>query len=198
MQEEQPRRKPRIPLSPEELYYFKQIKLLKELKKTEEFKASSFYKNVNRINIVLAAFLTYCLLSILVFCKWQTNYISSANIYYGDFDSEVQKYSISEIKIVTTDGELIPVKTSDLFQIPQPNEVLYVGRDLLFNKTLKVKLAYDDRSFWHLFTYPTFTICAFALCLGFFVYNVNKHLTVNGLITVLGLFILASLYFVLI
>lgn len=198
MQEEQPRRKPRIPLSPEELYYFKQIKILKELKKTEEFKASSFYKNVNRINIVLAAFLTYCLLSILVFCKWQTTYISSATIYYGDFDSEVQKYSISEIKIITTDGELIPVKTRDLFQIPQPNEVLYIGRDLLFNKILKVKLAYDDRSFWHLYTYPTFSVCLFALCLAIFVYNVNKHLTVNGLITVLGFFILASLYFVLI
>lgn len=198
MQEEQPRRKPRIPLSPEELYYFKKIKHLKELKKEQDFKASSFYKNVNRVNIVLAGFLAYCVFSILIYCKWQTAYILNATIYYGDFDSEKEKYTISEIKITTTDGELIPVKTTDLFQIPQQNEVLFIGRDFIFNKILKVKLAYDDRSFWHIYTYPLFTVCAFALCLGFFVYKVNMHLTVNGLLTVFGLFTLASLYFVLI
>jgi hypothetical protein len=38
MQEEQPRRKPRTPLSTEELFYVKQIKLLKELKRIEDFK----------------------------------------------------------------------------------------------------------------------------------------------------------------
>lgn len=198
MQEEQPRRKPRIPLSPEELYYFKKIKHLKELKKEEDFKASSFYKNINRVNIILTAFLAYCVFSILVFCNWQTSYILKATISYGEFDPTVQKYSISEIKITTTNGELITVKTSDLFQIPQKNEVLYIGRDFILKKIVKVKLEYDDRSFWHIYTYPLFTVCAFALCLGFFVYKVNKHLTVNGLITVFGLFILASLYFVLI
>jgi hypothetical protein len=198
MKEEQPRRKPRIPLSPEELYYFKKIKQLKELKNIEDFKASSFYKNINKINIFLAAFLTYCIFSILIFCKWQTACVLNATCFYGDFDSEIQKYSIAEIKITTTDGESIAVKTNDLFRIPQQNEALYIGRDIIFNKTLKVKLEYDDRSFWHLYTYPTFTVCLFALCLGFFVYKVNKHLSINGLLTVFGLFILASVYFVLI
>jgi hypothetical protein len=198
MKEEQPRRKPRIPLSPEELYYFKKIKHLKEIKKEEEFRASSFYKNINRVNIVLAAFLAYCVFSVLIFCNWQKAYILNATCYYGEFDSVKEKYTISEIKITTTNGLVIPVKTSDLFQIPQQNEVVYIGRDFIFNKILKVKLAYDDRSFWHIYTYPLFTVCAFALCLGFFVYKVNKHLSVNGLITVFGLFILASLYFVLI
>lgn len=198
MQEEQPRRKPRIPLSPEELYYFKQIKHLKELKQIEDFKKTSFYKIINRVNIILASFLSYCILSILICTHWQTSYILKAESSYGEFDPETKKPSITEIKLTTIDGEFIPVKASQLFERPKPNEVLYIGRDFIFNRVLKVKLANDDRSFWHIYTYPLFTVCVFALCLGFFVYKVNKHLTVNGLVTVFGLFILASLYFVLV
>lgn len=198
MQEEQPRRKPRIPLSPEELYYFKQIKHLKELKQIEDFKKTSFYKIINRVNIILASFLSYCILSILICTHWQTSYILKAESSYGEFDPETKKPSITEIKLTTIDGEFIPVKTNQLFERPKSNEVLYIGRDFIFNRVLKVKLANDDRSFWHIYTYPLFTVCVFALCLGFFVYKVNKHLTVNGLVTVFGLFILASLYFVLV
>ena len=36
MQEEQPKRKPRTPLSKEELFYVKEIKKLKELKRIED------------------------------------------------------------------------------------------------------------------------------------------------------------------
>ena len=35
MNEEQPRRKPRVPLSPEELYYFIKLKKLKQVEKVE-------------------------------------------------------------------------------------------------------------------------------------------------------------------
>ena len=41
-------------------------------------------------------------------------------------------------------------------------------------------------------------ITLFVLCMGFFVYKVNKHLSIAGLLTVFGLFSLASLYFILI
>ena len=68
MQEEQPKRKPRIPLSKEELFYVKEIKKLKELKRIADFKATKFYKVLNRVNIVLAGFLSYCVLSVLICC----------------------------------------------------------------------------------------------------------------------------------
>lgn len=196
MQEEQPRRKPRIPLSPEELYYFKKIKHLKALKQVEDFKVTPFYKITNLINSVLAGFLTYCVLSILVFCNWQQSHILKAESHYSEFDSETKKTSITEIKITTTEGEFIPVKTSQLFRAPKENEVLYIGRDFIFNKIMKVKLANNDRYFWHFYSYPSLTVCVFALCFGFFVYKINKHLSINGLLTVNVLFILASLYFV--
>lgn len=198
MQEEKSGRKPRIPLSPEELYYFKKIKQLKEIKKIEDFKATLFYKIINPINISLAGFLSYCLLSILVFCQWQTTYITKAECSYGEYDDVHQQRTISEIKINTTSGEYIPVKTRNLFREPKANEVLYIGRDFVFHKILKVRLEYDERSFWHIFTYPIFAICSFAIGLGLFIYKVNKHLSVNGLLTVFGLFAIASAYFILI
>ena len=198
MQEEKPGRKPRIPLSPEELYYFKKIKQLKENKKIEDFKATLFYKIINPINISLAGFLSYGFLSILVFCQWRTTYITKAECSYGEYDEVRKQRTVSEIKIYTTSGEYIPVKTRNLFREPKPNEVLYIGRDFIFHKILKVRLEYDERSFWHIFTYPIFAICSFAIGLGLFIYKVNKHLSVNGLLTVFGLFALAAAYFILI
>jgi hypothetical protein len=198
MQEEQPRRKPRTPLSTEELFYVKQIKLLKELKRIEDFKKTTFYKTFNRINIALVAFLSYCLLSILICCHWQKNYVSSIDCSYGEFNPSVNASAIKELQITAVDGLVVPIKTSEIYQLPKRFEVFYVGRDLLFNKIIKVKLGFDDRTFWHIYTYPSFILIVFALCLGFFIYKVNKHLSVNGLLTVFGLFFLASLYFVMI
>ena len=198
MQEEQPRRKPRIPLSSEELFYFKKLKNLKELKRIDDLKKTPFYKIINRINITLAAFLTYCLLSILICCNWQKAYVSSTMFYYGPFNEQVNAQSIIELQITTADGTFVPIKTSEIYQVPKKNDIFYIGRDFVFNKIIKAKLSFDDRTFWHLYTYPSFIVIVFALCLGFFIYKVNKHLSINGLLTVFGLFFLASLYFVMI
>lgn len=198
MQEEQPRRKPRIPLSPEELYYHKKLKELNEIKRVQDLKKTSFYKIINRVNIALVAFLSYCLLSILICCQWQKNYVSSVNCSYGAYNRSVNARSVTELQITAIDGLVLPIKTSEIYQLPKRFEGFYVGRDLLFNKIIKVKLGFDDRTFWHIYTYPSFTVIVFALCLGFFIYKVNKHLSVNGLLTVFGLFFLASLYFVMI
>lgn len=198
MQDEKPGRKPRIPLSPEELFYVKKIKELKEIKKVEDFKATFFYKFFNRMNIALAGFLSYCVLSILVFSQWQTATITYVKCSYDNFDREAQQQSISSIEIKTASGEFMPIRTSNLFIEPQEHQSVYIGRDFIFKKILKVKLQYDERTFWHIYTYPVFAICMFALGLGLFVYKVNKHLTVNGLLTVFGLFFLASIYFILV
>jgi hypothetical protein len=198
MQDEQPRRKPRVPLSAEEVFYVKQIKKLKELKKIEDFKQTLFYKLFNKINIILAGLVSYCILSILICSQWQSSNIEKLDVSYGEFDFEKQEQSISEVEIITSSGEYVPIKTSKLFLVPKIGDVIYIGKDYIFQKTLKVKLSNDNRAFWYLNTYPTFAICLFALSLSFFVYIVNKHLSINGLLTVFGLCSLASLYFILI
>jgi len=197
-QEQQPRRKNRIPLSSEELYYLKKIKELKNIKHIEDFKKTKFYKIINRINIIFACFLSYILFTILFFCHWQTATISKINCFYGDKDPKTHLRIVKEFTVTTTMGDVIPVKSSNLFRTPAEHETFFVGNDLLFQKILKVRLNDQYQYFWHVNTYPKLSLCIFSLSLGFFIYFANKHLTVNGLLTVFGLFTLTSLYFVIV
>ena len=196
MTEEQPRRKPRIPLSPTELYYFIELKKLKQAQKIESFKASFFYKLTNGINIGLAAVLTYCIISLLMLNYWQKTYVLNIISSYGETKPHNFQRTISELQIKTTSGEFVIIKTDDLFDLPTKNQEIYLGKDFLFGKIIKAKLAFDERPFWSLESYARFTVCIFALGMGFFIYQVNKHLTINGLLVTFGLFFLASAYFV--
>ncbi|MES2133988.1 MAG: hypothetical protein V4506_16675 [Bacteroidota bacterium] len=196
MTEEQPRRKPRIPLSPTELYYFIELKKLKQAQKIESFKASFFYKLTNGINIGLAAVLTYCIISLLMLNYWQKTYVLNIISSYGETKPHNFQRTISELQIKTTSGEFVIIKTDDLFDLPTKNQEIYLGKDFLFGKIIKAKLAFDERPFWSLESYARFTVCIFALAMGFFIYKVNKHLTINGLLVTFGLFFLASAYFV--
>lgn len=198
MSDEQFRRKPRTPLSPEELYYFVKLKKLKKLEKLEKFKASFFYKLFNWINITLAALVTYFILSILILNSWQQTHISQFETIRGDIKPENNLPTISNIQLQTTSGNDIIIKTDYLFEEPKNNQKIYIGKDYIFNKILKAKLSYDDRAFWSINAYASFSVCLCVLCIGIFIYKINKHLSVNGLLTVFGLFSLASLYFLLI
>ena len=60
MLEEKPKRKPRVPLSSEELFYYKKLKLLKEQRKIEDF------KNGESINAFLYVIKSVWLLGILL------------------------------------------------------------------------------------------------------------------------------------
>lgn len=198
MTEEQPRRKPRIPLSPTELYYFKELKKLRQAQKLETFKAGYFYKITNRVNIALAAFLTYGIISILTLNYWEKTHVASVMTSYGETRPDYPQRAIVELQVKTNSGESLVLKTNDLFDIPARNQEIYMGKDFLFHKTLKARLSFDERPFWCHETYARFTVCVFALAMGFFIYQVNKHLTVNGLLVTFGLFFLAAIYFILV
>jgi hypothetical protein len=195
---EQPRRKPRIHLSPEELFYVIELKKIKQLQKLEAFKATLFFKIINRLNIFFAAFLTYCILSILILSSWQKAYVSHAICKYDDYIPEMKQRTIGDIQLDLTSGEYIHIITSNLFHKPQANDVVFVGKDFLFRKTLKVKFETEDQVFFGVNSYADLTVCGFALLMGFFIYKVNKHYTINGLFITLSMFMLASFYFVLV
>ena len=71
MVEERPKRKQRIPLSSEELYYLKKLKVLNQIEKINAFKTSYFFKIFNFINICLCSVLAYYLFSVMFFCVWK-------------------------------------------------------------------------------------------------------------------------------
>lgn len=196
--QEQPRRKQRVPLSPEELFYVIELKKIKQAQKLEKFKATSFYKITNRFNIFLTGFLTYSIVSIFILSSWQKTYIMSAKCDYGSFNKALKKRTIAGIQLRTLSGEYLEIRTDDLYEIPKRLDEIYLGRDLLFKKPLKAKLANNEHIFWSVNSYASLTVCCFAMMIGFFIYKVNMHLTVNGLLMTTGLFSLASLYFILI
>ncbi len=192
---EQPARKPRVPLSKEELFYVIETKKLKQQQQLVFFKASVFYKIINCLNIALAAFLCYATLSILFFCTWSTDVIKVTTANYGDYNIETQTRQIINLQLTLVNENSIEIKPINLLKAPANNTVIFVGKDYLMGKIIKTKLANEQSVFWCTKTYPIFTVCCFALIMGFFIYLANRHLTYNGLLTALGLFTLASLYF---
>ncbi len=198
MIEEQPRRKQRVPLSPTELYYFKELKKLKQVQKIERFKRGNLYRFINRANIVLVSVLTYSLLSILILNHWHKSYILRVQNTYGAYDVETGKQPIAELKLSLISGDQIVLKTHNLFELPKQHQLIYIGKDYIFDKVIKAKLSYNEQSFWTMKSYGCLTIGIFALCMGFFIYKVDKHLTVNGLMVTFGLLLLSTCYFLLV
>lgn len=196
--QEQPRRKPRIPLTPEELFYVVELKKLRKQQNLKIFKASKFYKITNCFNVLLAAFLTYSVISNLILCYWQKAYVEKAVCTYGGYVPEAHKRTIGVVDLYLTNGSFVKVRTNDFFSEPQAYEMVYLGKDFLFNKVVKVQFLNASQAYWNENAIASTIVSCFALMIGFFVYLVNKHLTVNGLLTALGMFALASLYFILV
>lgn len=194
--EEQPKRKPRIPLSPEELFYFKQLKKLKEIERVDKFKSTRFYVFFNRCNIVLSAIVSYCILSILILTQWQSHTLSTVNCRIGEFDRETQTRAIHEVNALYDDYNQITLQTKGLKVCPNSKQIIYIGKDYIFGKIIKAKFTIASSTFWTIYSYAVLSVCFFAMGLSIFIYIVNKHLSVNGLLTVFGLLSLATMYFI--
>lgn len=192
---EQQKRKPRIPLSQEELFYYIQYKKIKQEEKLQLFKKTNFYKFFNTCNVILAALVTYNILSILLVCCWKENTIQSVSFNLGKTNLDKLQREISDLQIHTIDGELYHINTYDLYEVPKENEKILLGKDYIFRKVVKAKLSNNNNVFWTNTSYATLTISSFALFISFFVYRLNRHLTTNGLLTVFGLLFLSVIYY---
>ena len=192
---EQQKRKPRIPLSQEELFYYIQYKKLKQEEKLKLFKKTKFYKFFNTCNVVFAALVTYNILSILLVCSWEENSIQSVSFNYGKTNLVKLQREISDMQIHTIDGEQYHISTYNIYEVPKENEKILLGKDYIFRKVVKLKLQDNTNTYWTINSYATLTISGFALFISFFVYRLNRHLTTNGLLTVFGLLFLSVIYY---
>ena len=195
--QEQRKRKPRIPLTPEELFYVIELKKLKQAQKIAAFKASKFYNVLNKINIVLIALITYCALSILIASTWTTSTITAVEIHTSKYDPLVGKRAYTEIEISTSNNEHHYLKTDNLYTEPKTGNVLFLAKDFLFRKTVAMKFENCEEKFYPVFSYATLTLCFFVLAVSFFIYLVDRHLTSNGLLMCCGLASLTLLYYLL-
>lgn len=197
MAEEQPKRRQRTPLSAEELHYFIKLKQLKQTEKIENFKQSIFFKTFNISNVILSALLAYYIFSVLFGCAWQNDTIKHVSVSRsGAFNKDNGQRSIVEVNLETLEEGNFTIKTNLFFTEPLTEQSISIGKDVVFGKILKVKFSNDERFFWNINTYPSFSLSIMVILLGMFIYAVNKHLTVNGLLIAFGLFFLANLYFI--
>lgn len=194
--QEQPRRKPRIPLSPEELFYMLELRKLKQAQKLQSFKASSFYGFMNLLNIVLVALVTYCILSIVTLCIWEKTKVVQVKCSYERYSKDPSKTLISELEMYDVNDNHLSLKTSNLHQCPQKNDIIFLGKDVLFGKILKVCIGQNEDVYWTIFSYASISLNVFALLICFFIYKVNMHLTIHGLIMSCAILMVACLYFV--
>lgn len=196
--QEQPRRKPRIPLSPEELFYMLELRKLKQAQKLESFKASKFYKAMNLSNIVLVGLVTYSIVSIITLTVWQKTTVKQVQCRYESYSSVPSETLVKELEMYDVDGNYLQLKTRELHFCPNAKDVIFLGKDALFGKIVKVSLGTDDNIYWTIFSYASISLSVFAILISFFIYKVNMHLTIHGLIMSCALLMVASLYFVLI
>lgn len=194
--QEQPRRKPRIPLSPEELFYMLELRKLKQAQKLQSFKASTFYKLMNLANIVLVALVTYTILSIVTLCVWQKTEVVQVKCSYERYSKDPSKTLISELEMYDVNDNHLSLKTSNLHQCPQKNDNIFLGKDVFFGKILKVCIGQNEDSYWTIFSYAAISLSVFALLISFFIYKVNMHLTIHGLVMSFAILMVATLYFV--
>jgi hypothetical protein len=179
------------------LHYFIKLKQLKQTEKIENFKQSIFFKTFNISNVILSALLAYYIFSVLFGCAWQNDTIKHVSVSRsGAFNKDNGQRSIVEVNLETLEEGNFTIKTNLFFTEPLTEQSISIGKDVVFGKILKVKFSNDERFFWNINTYPSFSLSIMVILLGMFIYAVNKHLTVNGLLIAFGLFFLANLYFI--
>lgn len=194
---EQRKRKPRIPLTKEELFYVIELKKLKQAQKIAAFKASKFYNILNKINIALVALITYCALSVLIASSWTTSTIREVEIHTSKYNPEAGKRVYTEVEISTTNNEHHLLKSDNLYTEPKKGDLIFLAKDFLFRKTVALKFENCEEKFYPVFSYATLTLCFFVLAISIFIYLVDKHLTSNGLLMCCGLAALTLLYYLL-
>ena len=190
------RRKNRVPLSPEELYYFIQLKKLRKTQELQAFRRTKYYKNLNRVNVFFVFIISYIVFSAFFLCRWEKTHVLSLYTSYEPVSTGTDKRSISDVHLQTENGLDLSLKTSELYAVPKKDETVWIGRDFLFGKILKARLYIDGEEYFHIGVYPLFFVCLFVMFIVCFIYQLNMHLTKHGLVGITTLLGLAFIYII--
>lgn len=190
------RRKNRVPLSAEELFYFIQLKKLVKTEQLLKFKKTRFYKVMNLINIGLITIIAYMVFSGFLLSHWEKVEIASVDPVYGPYHIEKGANEIHQLNIVTNTGLHLSAVTEHLFELPKEHDSIWIGKDFVFGKPLKIKLAHLHKSCFLFEIYPILFVGFFVMGMVCLIYAFNQHLTKHGLIGIFILLILGFLYVV--
>jgi len=183
MPQENNKRPPRVPLSPEEVKEFIRFKKFKERAQIERFKKTRTYKILNAFNVICIVVYTEIIFAFLGTCSFTGHYIQSTNVYTGEETIGGKRiYSSAVFKMIN--GKEYDVSIRDTITLPAtPGKIytpakLFVGQDWILKKEIKIRMDqgekdyYIKRSFPLLFISILFGFVTFVL----FGYNMNQHL----------------------
>jgi hypothetical protein len=181
MVQETNKRQPRIPFTPDEVRDFIRLKRFRERAKIEKFRKTKTYKVLNALNVISIIIYTEIIFAFLGACNFSGHYVLSTT---GYFDEEIKggkrAYSTAVFKMIN--GKEYDVSVRDTFALPglpskeyKPAKI-YVGKDWLLQKEIKVRLEQGGKD---LFIRRSFPLLFISILWGFvtfaiFGYNLNQ------------------------
>jgi hypothetical protein len=183
MPQESNKRPPRIPLTPDEVKEFIRFKKFKERARIERFKKTRTYKILNAFNVISIIIYTEIIFAFLGSCNFAPHYILSTTVYTGD-EIIGGKRIFSSATFRMVNGKEYDVSIRDTVSLPNiPGKSytpakLYVGKDWILRKEIKVRLEMGEKDY---FIKRSFPLLFISILFGFvtfvlFGYNMNQHL----------------------
>ncbi len=169
------KRPPRIPFTPEEVSDFVKLKKYKERAKIEKFKRTKIYKVLNAFNVISIIIYTEIIFAFLGSCNFSGHYVQSSTGYFGE-ETKGGKRTNSAALLKMINGKEYDISIHDTCTLPANFSKVFVGKDWLLQKEVKVRFEMGDkdrfikRSFPLLFISILWGFVTFAI----FGYNLNQ------------------------
>jgi hypothetical protein len=140
------KKQPRVPLTTEQLKEVIVFKRNKQIRQIEKLKKTRRYKILNIFNII-----SVLIYSEIIFCMYgpaiytQTVCTRAAAEEYERATGDERE--IRFLNVWDANGEEYKLYVSDQIQVPLPNSVMYVGKDFLLQKVVKVVVSTSESEY---------------------------------------------------
>lgn len=136
----------RVPLTPEQLKEVITFKRNKQIKQIEKLKKTRRYKILNIFNII-----SVLIYSEMIFCMYGPAIYTQTVCTRATVD-EYERTSgdgrdIRFLKVWDEYNEEYKIFVSDQIQVPLPNSLMYLGKDFLFQKVVKVIVSTSESEY---------------------------------------------------
>lgn len=175
MTREANKRPRRIPRTSEEVNYFIKLRKKREFLELKKFKLSSTFKILNIFNVASLFIYLELIFCYLGPCHYQTHYTYQVNAHMGNQHQANGKTIISDIDLYSLDGIIYNLIIDDFIQVPPKFTSFKVGKDFLFQKSLKVVLNTSSKSFRIFSASPILFLSIFLSLVSLLVYHYNLN-----------------------
>ncbi len=136
----------RVPLTPEQLKEVITYKRNKQIIQIEKLKKTRRYKVLNVFNII-----SVLIYSEMIFCMYGPAIYTETKCSKAIVDeyerADGDEREIRFLKVWDEHNDEYKLYVSDQIQVPLPNSLMYLGKDFLFQKVVKVAVSTSDSEY---------------------------------------------------